>query len=490
MPHISRAWKRSVIPALLLILPASSAEGQRRGRSSTRDYSWYVRKFADTLLEKGLDVYGPQKTPLWAGVIDSRDFSVPREGVPATPGVRESDRAVGGCNLYHDAVTLRVFRVLSALSGEPKYASAARDYMDHYLEHVRSEKTGFLAWGEHLYYDFFRDQVATERKWHELLEWTPPWRDLWEVNPQAVTAAIEALRYHYYDDDPAALFNRHAFFDIAEHQKPGGQPWIKHSGLYAYSFMFLHRRTGDRKWLAWARGAAELYWQRRNPETNLTLSCIDDPREGSKRASSGQALLAYWLLKAYQLNPRETQIWRRAVALLEAFDKYAYDAERKAYRASLDLDGTPGGDGLIEPWNFAYGAPSILPVGRIAAYFARTEKSPVFVEIARRIADMAKAQPPPDDVSVEGLGFALNLNLDLYELTDEQTYLTEAKSYADTTVEKFWAANSDGGLFVRRAGDPYYEAKAGVGEVLAGLLRLHIDTSQYAHDPKLYDWSF
>ena len=30
-------------------------------------------------------------------------------------------------------------------------------------------------------------------------------------------------------------------------------------------------------------------------------------------ASGGMALLAYWLLKAYRLNPRETQIWMQAI---------------------------------------------------------------------------------------------------------------------------------------------------------------------------------
>jgi hypothetical protein len=50
--------------------------------------------------------------------------------------------------------------------------------------------------------------------------------------------------------------------------------------------------------------------------------------------------------------------------------------------------------------------------------------------------------------------------------------------------------NTDGGLFVREPGDAYYEAKVGVGDLLAGFTRLHIATNRYANDPKLYDWSF
>jgi hypothetical protein len=454
------------------------------------NYLEYVRKFGDTLLEIGLDRYGAKKTPLWAGVIDTQTLAAPQDNVPPPEGVRPSDRALGGANLYHDAVTLRVFRVLSALTGEPKYAAAARRYIDYYLRHAQNHTTGFLAWGEHLYYDFYRDEVAAERRSHELLEWTPPWPELWEVNPEAVSRAIQALRFHYYADDPAQLFNRHAWWDRAEHQKPGGQPWIKHSGLYAYSFMFLYKQTGERRWLAWSRGAGSLYWNRRNQETNLTLSCIDDPREGSKRVSSGTALLAYWLLKAHHLNPRETGIRNQAVALLKAYGRYTYDARRDGYLAEVNTDGARAGEDLIQPWNFAYGAPTILPFGRVAAYFARTEKDPAFLEMAHRVARIAKATPMPERVSIEGLGFALNLALDLFELTAEDRYLDEARSYADLAIRSFWVELPGGGLFVREPHDRYYEAKVGVGDLLAGLVRLQIQSDTSLLDLGVYDWSF
>jgi hypothetical protein len=470
--------------ALALGVSAVGSAARRR-----INYLAYVRGSASSILAAGVDTHGPVKTPLWAGVIDSRDLSVPRDGVPAPAGVREHDRAVGGSNLYHDIVTVRVFRVLSAITGEPKYAGGARGYIDYFLRHARSEKTGFLAWGEHLYYDLFRDEVATDRKWHELLGWTPPWEDFWEVNPEAVRAAISALRYHYYEDKPGSLFNRHAAFDKPEHQPPGGQPWIKHAGLHAYSFMFLHQKTGDREWLAWSRAAADLYWSRRNKATNLTLSCIDDPRENSKNASSGQAMLAYWLLKAYQLNPRETEMWKRAVTLLKAYDDYAFDPAGFSYSGHISLAGKRLGD-AVQPWHFAYGAPSILPYGRIAAYFARTEQDASFLEAAQRVSQIAKTTPLPEKASLRGLALAVNLSLDLYGITKQTGYLDNAKAYAAEAIDRFWVKNPVGGLFVRESGDPYYEAKVGVGDLLAGFTRLHIATNRYAGDPKLYDWSF
>jgi hypothetical protein len=472
-------------PVLAFFLVAFAAAFPAGGADSLR----YVRVFADTLLNKGLDVYGPKPTPLWAAVIDARSLTVPREGVPPPAGVRSGDRAVGGANLYHDAVTLQVFRVLSAVTKDPRYAAAAREYERAFVGLAQNPETGLVAWGEHLYYDFFRDEVARERRSHELLGWTPPWPLLWDSDPRAVERAIAGIRYHFYADDPASLFNRHADWAVAGHQKPRGQPWIKHSGLFAYSFLFLYSRTGDERWLRWALGVGDLYWSRRNPVTNLTLSCIDDPRPASKTATNGMASLAYWLLKASRLHPAGAPLRDRAVAFLKAYNRYAYDAGRGGYRGSVHLDGAPAGDALAQPWNFAYGEPSILPAGRIAAYFARFEKDPVFLEMAQRIARIAQSSPMPENVSVEGAGFALNLNLDLYDLTRERRYLDAAREYARKAVENFWVESAEGGLFVREPGDRYYEAKTGAGDLAAGLLRLHLRSSR-TKDPGIYDWSF
>ncbi len=448
-----------------------------------------VRTFADTLLDKGLDNYGPKRTPLWAGVMDARSLTVPRDGVPPPAGVRPHDRALGGSNLYHDAVTLQVFHVLTEVTGDPRYRKAARAYQSAFLDLAQNGETGLLAWGEHLYYDFFRDEVAIERRHHELLEWTPPWPLLWEVNPAAVERAIAGLRFHYYADDPAALYNRHADWARAVHQKPGGQPWIKHSGLYAYSFLFLYSKTKQQRWLDWALGAGDLYWRHRHPETGLTLSCIGDPRPGARSATSGMAYLAYWLHKASRLHPAGRPLRDRAVAYLRAYARYFHDARQGGYRASLGLDGTPADGALLLPWRFAYGESSILPVGRVAAYFARHEKDPAFLEMARRIARIAEKTPVPDNASAEAIGFALNLNLDLYDLTREAGYLDAARGYARTALEKFWLEGPGGGLFIREAGDRFYEAKTGAGDIAAGLLRLHLRAAGL-RDPGTYDWSF
>ncbi|MBI4893410.1 MAG: hypothetical protein HY821_22505 [Acidobacteria bacterium] len=431
------------------------------------------RVFADTLLTVGLDRSGSKQTPAWAGVVDTRDWSVPLGNVPAAPGIREGDRAVGGANLYHDSVTLRVFLALSDVTGETKYRRAANEYMGWFLDACQSPANGLLAWGEHLYYSFERDAVAVERKNHELLEWTAPWDLLWAVNEKAVRGAIDGLRYHHFEDKPGSLYNRHAWWEIAEFQKRrGGQPWIKHSGAYAHAFAFLYSKTHEQKWLEWARGDGAIYWERRDEKTDLTLSCIDDPRPGSKLASGGQALLGYWLRKAGALAPEEKEFGTRGRALVKAWEKYSYDPARAGWRTAANLDGSPSGQQLAAPWQFAYGESELLPYGRVAAYLAQIDRDPLMLDAAKRVARAAAGTQVPARASIEGLGMALNLMLDLHGLEPKGGWLKEAERYAGMTVERYWGGSEEKGLFVRMPGDAYYESKTGAGFLLAGLLRL------------------
>ena len=71
----------------------------------------------------------------------------------------------------------------------------------------------------------------------------------------------------------------------------------------------------------------------------------------------------------------------------------------------------------------------------------------------------------------------------------DRAMLGEARKYADTAIERFWYAKDGGGLFVRAPKDRYYEAKTGTGDLLAGLLRLHLRATG-RKDPPGWDWSY
>ncbi len=495
--------------------PRAATPSKTLDALSSSEWRRMVR-FADTLLERGRDKLGAQNTLLLAAVIDTRDMSVPRgfapdakvksnreviTSVPPLPGVREGDRAVGGSNLLHDAATVRFLSTLSQVSGQPRYRDAALGYCREFLGRAQNSQTGLLAWGEHLFYDLFADKVSvhpyysSRNQWpHELLGTTPPWELLWQADAARTARAIAGLRLHFYEPKPDALFNRHAHWDRVEYQKSGtqgeSQPWIKHSALFTHAFAFLYAKSGDEEWLRWARATGDIYWNARNPRTGLTPSCLTDPRPQAQMVSSGQAQLAYWLYRAFQLCPRETA-WRdRAVALFLAYDRAAYSARHDAYLARFPTDGShvtrlaADKNGLKEAdfatsWLVGYGDASTLPVqqGRIAAHLARAERNAECLQIARRIHRIARKTPLHAETSVAALADALHLGLDLHDLSAEPAYLRDARFYADEATARYWRDTERGGLLARADNDPYYEAKAGSGDLASGLLRLSLQNA-------------
>ncbi|MCX7047633.1 MAG: hypothetical protein NTX50_19380 [Candidatus Sumerlaeota bacterium] len=503
--------------AMLLVLRAGPAAGEdaRAPRGDSPDYLKIVKTFADTLLDKGLDVYGPKKTALWCGVIKLDDMSVPQDPkeIPLRKGERSQDRCVGGCNLHQDVSSLYAFRALSKITGVPRYEKAVNDYVRDFIAVAQNPKSGLLAWGEHMYYEVYGDVVHKEYgrtgASHELVEWTPPWDILWEVDPKSTARAIEGLKYHFYGADAAKtgwLYNRHAGWS-GSYSNPGkSQPWIKHSALFAYSYAFLYAKTREQAWKDREIATGELYWNNRDPKTNLTASCLTST--GGKQGNifseiNSVPIFAYFLLKAGYADPGATALREHALAVLKAYLKYSGDPEAKTYRKKLNLDGTPyseitsqtinapksGGKKVQEnPWTIGYGSESsgLLRLGRIAAYVARTEKDKECLDAAARVAGILKSASLPENFTPEEIGFGIHLNLDLYGLTNDKACLAEADRLAKIAVEKLFK----NGLIQSIPASNIYEAKSGAGDLASSLLRLSLRLSAKPDPAGVYDWSF
>ncbi len=502
--YIYTCMRTSLINAttLLFLLCSTQALAQQK------DYLYYVKTHCDNLIAHGQDTYGDQSNHMLASVIDTRDMSVPQAKVPPTEGTRAHDRAVGGSNFYHDVETIKLFDVLSAITGDEKYENAAQAYATDFLKYCQNPHTGLLAWGEHLYYNFYADSVMVgdlenPRKdiYHEFLAETPPWDYLWKLDTSAVRKAIAGVKYHFRSPTTQSfLFNRHAYWEkidrneyrgLAQYQV-GGQPWIKHSGLQAYSFAFLYNKTGNAEWKKWAEGSGSLYCNYRNPETNLTVSCIDDPRPIALYPNLSQtALLSYYLLKAGQLHADFNHLQQRAETLLQAAERYSWNKKQASYQQALYLNGTPYGNEFIPVIFTGYGSSDIIQFGRIAAYFCKTTNDEAYRTMVSKVADLILETTWPDSFVINSLGAAAQFSLDAYEILEDDRLLAAVQGYADIGIEKLWS----GQLFVRQPGDPYYEAKLGTSQLVAALLRLHLLENRAANRQKsaeaaVTQWSF
>lgn len=457
----------------------------------------YVLKFVDNLLKYGKDTYGTKNTPMWASVIDVNSCTVPIRNVPPTKGIRPHDRAVGGSNLYHDVTTLKVFDVLTQITGNGKYRDAAHAYSKSFLELAQNPSTGLLGWGEHLYYNFYVDtvmigenRILDPRQYfqypHELLAWTPPWAIFWEMDNEKTHKAIDGLKFHYNGPDPKVyLFNRHAVWNKPVYQTEI-MPWIKHAALFSYSFAFLFDKTNEPKWNKWSEDAGMLYWNLRNKETNLVFGCYYHPREedaGKLPSIGGTALYSYWLHKASTLNHSD-EMRTAALQMMKAYDTYGWNDDKNGYYNELHLDGSlPKNAKIATPWKIGYGSSSVLLLGRVAAYLYAIENEYFLREMAVKSATAINAFPLPEKFTAQNIGEAINLNMDLYQITKDSKYLHKAKEYAEIAEKHLWKND----FFVRQKNDHYYEAKLGIGDLLAGLLRIHIAENNLEIKA---DWSF
>ncbi len=464
-----------------------------------------VINFANTLIENGTDKYGSVKTGMWASVIDTRDLSVPRDGVAPTEGVRPHDRAIGGSNLYHDVYTIRLFSALSKITKDTKFDRASKTYLNDFLKNCQSPETGLFGWGEHLFYDFYEDRVSPAARYkerndysHEFLASTPVFEELWDLDAAKTQRSIEGLKLHFLNPDSVTwLFNRHAYWDKNEHQTIV-MPWIKHSAIYTYAYLFLYSKNQDDQIKRKARGIGNLYWSQRNADTNLTMSCLyhkTEPGAGKVPALSGMSYLSYWIYKGTEFSPKEETLRERSLKMFNSILEYSWDEEEDNYYDALNMDGTPMLDLSSEnpnrKYRFApvypvgYGTFSIVNTGRIAAYLAEKERNKFYEETVIRIATIANAAELPEVYTAEHMANVLHLNLDAYKISGDQKYLSQARKMADIAIENLYK----NGLFVREVNDPYYEAKLYIGDLVSGILRLHLTINPKLLEKYRWDWS-
>src|SRR5688500_16929783 len=115
---------------LLLLLGLALANPGAQGAST--NLLEVVRRYADTMIERGRDTYGPQKSGLLLSALDRTTLGL-LQVRPAPPGgIRRGDRSgrawveMNGANPMLDQNLLRVFYTLSEITGDARYAKADR----------------------------------------------------------------------------------------------------------------------------------------------------------------------------------------------------------------------------------------------------------------------------------------------------------------------------------------------------------------------------
>ncbi|MCZ6786181.1 MAG: hypothetical protein O7E54_03345, partial [Planctomycetota bacterium] len=282
-------------------------------------------------------------------------------------------------------------------------------------------------------------------------------------------------------------------------------------GSFAMAFAFLHAATGERHYLDKALLVADWHWRNRRLETGLVADAPGGgDRYDARHCFTNEAgLYAASLLRCYELTG-EARFRSMAVAYIEAYDRYGWDAEAQTYHAMLALDGTPVPDqaqgagydawapyGHVNVWRtsiFSYEFTLSAAQAAIQAYELSGDSD--LLRIARRWARVIEDDLPPHTgrrwkaqleeamprvletggAYAEDYGRAISFFVHLHRATGEARHLALAEGLAEEAVAKLF----ENGLFKGHPAKPYYEATNGVGLLLYALLELDAPDEELA----------
>ena len=500
-----RSFRRLVLAVSLAALPSLADEAPLPGLVSD------LENFARLLIDHGRDAYGPEKTPLFVSQLD-----IITRRIPSADTTLYGPDGRGGAgpvtnNLQFDSGLIRLFDALSRATGDATYRDTIDAYLAYYLKNLPDPATGFFPWGDHRGYDLVRD--VTIRDHHEFKVVYPPWERLYAVNAGAVRRALDSLPLHLYDESRSWAFSRHYPTD-----DPIPHSMCSSGGAYIAAWAFLYTKTGEEKYLRWARNMANYFWSIRDPGTDLLASHPYDPaypamadNERARRRATRTEYMAQYalfapnlLIAARLLGPEDGALFRgQALAYMRAFTARMDPLENGAFYATFELKtGKPLFPRITGGWHyvtqqddFSYWENSVLGLrGPLtAAFAARSTGEPDFMALFDRLLPLYELETfaegaPRRDLPAGLIAQAIGSFLDMHAATGEAHFLEHAQTMGVYARTHYFV---DGWIVCGPALSPRYQDdrldpwklysnRGGSPELGLALLRLHLVASGQA----------
>ena len=466
--------------AAALALAGSSVRGAS-AKPQEQAYLAAARTFLDTLVDKGTDRYGKKHTPVFCLSLDPETYTPPKPPEKIDWAYRREfeylyvdygfywKSHMHGSDLIYDQGTIRALYALTEATGKPKYKKAADAYLDFFLDELVSPPTGIFGWGEHIFYNVFADVIIGgsfgTANWHrffyghEFDRFAPIYDILWDKSPEKTLAEIDAIYDYKIVDKDTFINNRHSDYYIG--RTLDVFTFHKHTVLFAQAFALAYSKTHDKKYLDWARKCCDVFWNVRNPKTDVVGYCIQRPEDvtGGIEPSS---VLAY--MRAYQTHP-DPMFLERGLAYMRAYQNHVAQPTggRPIWAKVAALAYTFSGDDTL----LKTAENIIMNVTPESQHGGEIERSCISAD-------------------VEQLGDGVCASLDLYEVTADPKYLAKAREFADDAIKSFlykglfvgemhFNLDNDEGPRVK-----IYDARGGAGWLALDLIRLqrHVDATK------------
>jgi hypothetical protein len=415
-----------------------------------------VHRYADTMIERGRDTYGPQKSGLLLSALD-RATLTPLTVRPSPPGgIRRGDRPgrpwveMNGANPMLDQNLLRVFYTLSDLTSDARYGQVADEELKWFFNNAMSPKTSLLPWGEHLSWDVMHDVPISggEEMMHE---YARPWQ-LWErcfaLAPEASAKFSLGLWEHQIANHKTGGFDRHAPY--FEHGPVDGKDFARHAGFYIGTWCYAWKHTTNEVFLN-AIEALLARFERKRVQKDGSLAATIGPLECELAA---------------RMVPEPLSARLRAFAAKE--DELILVDLRKQVRGETNVY-------VPAKWQNGYSAGTLANQAMFCLARYEQTNNPAFRELIVEIGNQYLGARPDEDVDAwpQSFAHAMSTEVAAWRFTKKPVYLDQARAFAQMAVEIFWQDNP-----LPRASQQtgHYETITGGDSLALALLEVHAAT--------------
>jgi hypothetical protein len=412
-------------------------------------------------MENGTDVYGEVHSPLLGSTLDPITMKMltakPPQGQGMPSAGNQYRSPLYGCNLTLMRNTLMTMEALSEISGEAKYADHEDEAIRFWLSNC-IYPSGVWPVGEHGVWNFYTDSPEPERP-HEPGAFLD-WEKYWKLAPEAVAKEITLMHTIHcfqreYQGKMLWFHGRHGSSE--GHPKQDGSGFARHSGLFARAWAFMYSKTGDPKYLQWAKDQLELLWQLRDPNTGLVPTQIRPP------GGPGTGTLPIWAALGFL----EAAEWLDEPADRRLFHDRGLEIAMANFRRYYRWDGkyfTYAGD----DW---YGDTCTPPIAWLfLKTWERAGRPEYMLEHLRVIADhRMKSWHPTESTDAGRYGWVIMFYVQMFNETKDERYLDYAKRLGD-----YAAANLvlESGLVVGSRYYRYYDRMYHVPKLVQAFLAL------------------
>jgi len=412
-----------------------------------------VRRYADAMIERGRDVYGPQQSGLLLSALD-RQTLTPLTARPAPPaGIRREDRsgrpwsALTGANPQLDQNLLRVFYTLSELTDDPRYRRVADEELSWFFNNTRSPVTSLLPWGEHLSWDVIQDTAMAGGN-DAVHEFARPWV-LWDrcfaLAPEPSKRFALGLWEHQIANQKTGGFDRHAPYFT--HGPVDGKDFARHGGFYIGTWCYAYKYTKDDTFLR-AIETILARFERKRVQKDGTLAATIGPLDCEIAAALTPEPLA-GRLHAFAAKEDELLIPELQAQVRDRTNAY-----------------TP------PKWKAGYGASTLANSAMFCLARFEQTSNPAYRDLVVAFAEVYLNSQPEEDVDAWPMSFAHAISTEAaaFRFTKRPAYFEQARQFAQMAVDIFWQDNP-----LPRASfkTGHYETITGADSLALALLEVH-----------------